>query len=439
MAQTLLELVEASVAQCINEGYSPRLIAKTNTSQTHTTYQQLVAKARYVKNQITHFRGARVGLAGQPGPEALCLLMALDGCVAEINLFECEQKSSDIPDQLELDVFIDRHGEMHRLHDSTVSGASDNSVLHSTRWGLFTSGTTGLPSLNYHTLDSLIRTVKKPDSKSNELRWGLTYDLHRFAGLQVILQALIGGTDLVVCSEPPVNNYVEAFLQAGVNAISATPSWWRQLLMDSSASKLKLKQITLGGEIADQALLTRLSGQFNNARITHIYASTEAGVGFSVNDGRAGFPLQWLEQQKACGFGLKIVEGELYLKTSQTNEWMPSGDAVECDVERVYFVGRLSGVINVGGNKVYPEFIEQVLANAPGVEQVFAFPTRNTMLGSLVGLDVTVRRGENESQVKEAIRILAKEKLKSWQRPAKITVVRKMATTKAGKLSRHRT
>jgi len=38
-----------------------------------------------------------------------------------------------------------------------------------------------------------------------------------------------------------------------------------------------LRQITLGGEIADQAVLDALARRFPGARITHVYASTEAG------------------------------------------------------------------------------------------------------------------------------------------------------------------
>ncbi len=44
------------------------------------------------------------------------------------------------------------------------------------------------------------------------------------------------------------------------------------------------------GEIADQAVLDGSRAAFPAATIGHAYASTEAGVGFAVNDGREGFP-----------------------------------------------------------------------------------------------------------------------------------------------------
>ena len=58
---------------------------------------------------------------------------------------------------------------------------------------------------------------------------------------------------------------------------------------------LELDRITLGGEIATQTTIDNLRRSFKSAKIVHIYASTEAGVGFTVRDERAGFPVEYLE------------------------------------------------------------------------------------------------------------------------------------------------
>ena len=50
------------------------------------------------------------------------------------------------------------------------------------------------------------------------------------------------------------------------------------------------RYVRLSGEIADQAVLDGLRRPFREASIGHAYASTEAGVGFAVNDGLEGFP-----------------------------------------------------------------------------------------------------------------------------------------------------
>ena len=85
------------------------------------------------------------------------------------------------------------------------------------------------------------------------------------------------------------------FVREGVNAMSATPTLWRKILMSDASRSLALRSITLGGEIADQQVLSTLASTYPSARIRHIYASTEAGTGFSVTDGKAGFPVSFLE------------------------------------------------------------------------------------------------------------------------------------------------
>ncbi len=88
-------------------------------------------------------------------------------------------------------------------------------------------------------------------------------------------------------------------VESGANAVSATPSLWRQILQLPVSAGWDLKQITLGGEIADQRVLDALTSAFPGARIVHVFASTETGAAFSVKDGREGFPVTYLTDPAA--------------------------------------------------------------------------------------------------------------------------------------------
>ena len=153
-----------------------------------------------------------------------------------------------------------------------------------TLWIIPTSGTTNRPKLIKHSTDSLISRVKVDKVKGKALIWGNLYDHTRFAGIQVLLQGLIGGSTLVLDNKSNIEEKLNALIKNHCNALSGTPTIWRNILMLPSAKKLKLKQITLGGEIIDQAILNSLKRIYPNARITHIYALTEIGVAFSVSD-----------------------------------------------------------------------------------------------------------------------------------------------------------
>ena len=84
-----------------------------------------------------------------------------------------------------------------------VAGASrdQHGSGDATKWIIPTSGTTGKPKLVAHTHASLTRSVKADIDRGAEFRWGLAYDINRFAGLQVYLQSLLSGSSLLIPDE----------------------------------------------------------------------------------------------------------------------------------------------------------------------------------------------------------------------------------------------
>jgi acyl-CoA synthetase (AMP-forming)/AMP-acid ligase II len=163
-----------------------------------------------------------------------------------------------------------------------------------TEWLMLTSGTSGVPQIVGHTLEGLSGAIVADSAVGGSAPvWATFYDIRRYGGLQVFLRAVIGGGSIVL-SEPgePLVDHVARLAARGVTHISGTPSHWRELLMSGSAAGFAPRYVQLSGEIADQAVLDGLATAFPNASIgyAYAYASTEASVGFAVNDGREGFP-----------------------------------------------------------------------------------------------------------------------------------------------------
>ncbi len=157
---------------------------------------------------------------------------------------------------------------------------------------MLTSGTSAVPKIVGHTLEGLTGAIVADGPvRGPPPVWATFYDTRRYGGLQILLRAIICGGSMVL-SEPgePIAEYVARLNAGGVTHISGTPSHWRKLLMSGSASGFSPRYVRLSGEIADQAVLDGLSRAFPAASIGHAYASTEAGVGFAVNDGLEGFP-----------------------------------------------------------------------------------------------------------------------------------------------------
>jgi acyl-CoA synthetase (AMP-forming)/AMP-acid ligase II len=317
-----------------------------------------------------------------------------------------------------------------------------------TAWLLTTSGTTGLPKIVPHTLASLARTVSRIGAE-RQPRWGLLYDPTRFAGLQVVLQALIGGGLLVApdTAHTGLADQVAALARHGVTHLSATPTLWRRLLMVPGIAALPLAQATLGGETVDQDILDTLARAFPAARRTHIYASTEAGVGFSVNDGRAGFPSAWLERPPG-GVRLALRDGILWLCPPgparapgpgievDAEGFVRSGDLIRLDGDRALFLGRENGLINVGGVKVYPETVERCIGAVPGVRLVRVSAKKSPITGALVLAEVMAGPDEDPAALKARILAACRTALPREAVPGAVRLVGDMTVNAAGKLVR---
>ncbi|MFZ1726822.1 MAG: class I adenylate-forming enzyme family protein [Albidovulum sp.] len=381
-------------------------------------------------------------------------LVALDGRVGAILLVSGAldvNTTTRLINRAGCDVLITDRDELMALdaavsfEHAIVKGSSP--ATQKTSWLMTTSGTTGTPKTVPHTLQSLARSVYRFPFDTAPC-WGLLYDPTRFAGLQVTLQALIGGGRLVaVDTRRPIGAQIEELARNTCTHLSATPTLWRRILMVPGHETLPLRQATLGGEIVDQATLDAVKTSFPNARITHIYASTEAGVGFSVNDGRAGFPRSYL-QGASGGTKLKIADGVLWLRPAHAapshsngtevdkSGFVRSGDMILEDGERLFFLGRENGVINVGGVKIYPETVEDIVKAVPGVALVQVSSKKNPITGTLVVAEILLEDGANAATVKQTVLERCRNALVREAVPAIIRFVDGFETNAAGKLIR---
>jgi acyl-coenzyme A synthetase/AMP-(fatty) acid ligase len=400
----------------------------------------------YLRSSVT--TASRIALGGLHTWELMKALVAFDGKVEAMLLLPAYLDEATV-DRLVASAgcthIMDTEG-MHVL-PSCHAGAteSDGEV---TQWLLATSGTTGTPKLICHTLSSITRSVKRDKTKGGFFVWGLLYEPSRFAGLQVLLQALFSGSLLIASELREFDSQIEAFVRHGVNALSATPSLWRKMLMDGRIKACPLRQITLGGEIADQHILDGLSHSFPAARIVHIYASTEAGTAFAVHDCCVGFPADWLQSEHAP-IPLRIRDdGHLLIKPPilpdgqeiasrlDADGYLDTADIVHVERDRVIFSGRASGAINVGGNKVIPEFLEQHLRCVNGVLDVRVFGKKNSITGQLVAAEIIGSPGVDTAVLRKEIMNYCRTHIEKWQIPGVISFVNELKESAAGKRER---
>jgi len=313
-----------------------------------------------------------------------------------------------------------------------------------------TSGTTGMPKIATHSLPTLISKAKAGQSRrpKNGGRWLLTYQPTGFAGLQVTLTAALWSGLLITPAERTMNGFHQAAMRWDATHISATPTFWRSFLMLADPSKMALQQITLGGEASDQPTLDRLRAAFPDVRMTHTYASTEAGVVYAVHDGKEGFPAEWLEKAPK-GVELRIVEGFLQIRTPNMmrgyaskqdqplleDGWLATADLAVVEGDRVRVLGRDDNTINVGGSKVYPLPVEAVILDVPGVIEAHVYGVANPVTGQLVAADVVLEDGLDQKATKKTILTACRESLEGYSVPRVMKFVDEIsvsASTKKG-------
>lgn len=416
-----------------------------------------VLRARELLPQLCR---ANVALAPKSNLELILLLLLCDGLVDSLLI---------IPDELSQSGHVSRYTELAGseyllsmpYYDKGLKSLPVFKELKvakpktgdaaCTAWIIMTSGTTSDPKLVSHTLESLSKSTKKNTTIGANMRWGLLYDVSRFAGLQVFLQSLMGGASLIVPhAHSALSDTLSILGNFSCNALSATPTLWRKILMSPEVVGLDFQVISMGGEIADQTILDALTKRYPHARIRHIYASTEAGVGFAVADGKEGFPSAWLKKPPK-GIELAVTnEGTLSIRKESVIQiylasddqlvgddgWIDTGDVVDVRRGRVVFLGRKNGTINVGGNKVQPQEVEAVVLSVPRVAMVQVKGVSNSLMGNLVEALIVSDPNADLSELRKAVMQTCRAVLANYKVPAIVTFVENLDVNASGKISR---
>jgi acyl-CoA synthetase (AMP-forming)/AMP-acid ligase II len=442
----------ATVFRSLASGSDPAFI----TAHGSVSWAEWLESVEDRVRDCSALRRTRVGLRMQPSEKAYACLLALWLLDADLFLLDSQATDEELAEitashRLIQTIDPDRDGvELAPGRTSFDPGPTQSPEYRLT---IFTSGSSGRPKPVCHNWNSLTRTVRKSRTASPQ-RWLLTYRPHLYAGLQVFLHCLLNQDTLVIPERGIAVDELLTFARdARVSAVSATPSYWRRLLSlgnRRTLTEVPLEQITLGGEIADQPVLDALKQTFPAARLVHIYATSELGRCFSVKDGIAGFPACNLEAPSDEGVELRVEAGELQVRSvNATNsiepevesrppglEWRATGDQVERTGDRYYFVGRRSDQINVGGNKVQPLRVEQVIQAVAGVRDVRVFARRSSLVGEIVACEFVAEPGFEPGEVKERIQQTCRESLHDAARPRFIESVSLISLSSAGKKCR---
>jgi acyl-CoA synthetase (AMP-forming)/AMP-acid ligase II len=194
-----------------------------------------------------------------------------------------------------------------------------------------------------------------------------------------------------------------------------------------------LKYITYGAEVMPETTLKKCTELFPNVTLLQKFGTTEVGTLRSKSKSNDS---TWVKIGGE-GYQIRVVEGILHIKAQSAilgylnapspftdDGWFITNDLVEVDGDYMRILGRKQEVINVGGEKVNPAEVENVIYELENVNEVSIFGEHNAILGNIICAKVSmVDAGQDKKAFISQIKAHCASKLERYKVPVKIEVV----------------
>ena len=297
---------------------------------------------------------------------------------------------------------------------------------------LFSSGSEGKPKAILHDLEALLNPMRNPGKQMRTLSF-LLFD--HIGGIQTIFHTLANNGCLVVPKDRSVSAVSRAISDHCVELLPTSPTFLNLLLLDNANNDYdlsSLKLVTYGTEAMPDLTLQKAISLMPKARFKQTYGSSELGILRSRSAANNSLMIQVGGDEQE----VKTKDGRLFIRArgammgylnadSPFDEegWFDTGDAVIEDGDFLRIIGRESDLINVGGQKVFPIEVEEVIAELPEVEQVTVFGEPHLLMGQTVVAEVQTGTPLSSLEIKRRIRFHCKDRLQPFMIPSKIRKV----------------
>ncbi|HEY7931127.1 MAG TPA: AMP-binding protein [Acidimicrobiales bacterium] len=337
---------------------------------------------------------------------------------------------------------------------------------------LASSGSTGTPKVMALAKEQLLTNARliaenhqltAQDRGFNALPWW-----HVNAEVVGVLATLYAGATLIVAERFHRTNFWQAAGDHGVTWINAVPAMIARLLplregervpeglrFVRSASAplapnlLRAFEAATGVEVIESYGMTEAASQIcaNPVGGARTIGSVGRPIGVEVRVVRPSAALA--SPSERADVGLVEIKGPTVITSYESpgyddrfddEGWLRTGDVGYFDDDGfLYLVGRSDDVINRGGEKVYPQEIENVLIGVEGLERVVVIGEADDVFGQVpvayLEVQAEIRRDDLELDVVlSSVRSALTTQLTKPYRPATLKVVDEIPTASTGKV-----
>ncbi len=297
---------------------------------------------------------------------------------------------------------------------------------------LFSSGSTGKAKAVVHDGARLLNKYRTPRRATVTIPFML---FDHIGGMNTVLHVLSSGGTAVFAPERTPETICTLVQDHRVEVLPTSPTFVNLLLLSDyrrfDLSSLKI--IAYGAERMPPATLERLAAAFPNVELIQNYGLSEVGIMATKSEANASL---WM-RLGGDGYQTRVRDGLLEIKAETAmvgylNEvspftedgWLKTGDQVEQKGDFIRVLGRSSDLIIIGGEKVYPAEIEDLLAAMPGVLEVVVSAEQNALTGSLVRADVRLCTEETRAEFRARMIEHLTPKLIAYKIPQKVALTK---------------
>ena len=322
------------------------------------------------------------------------------------------------------------------------------------------SGTSGDPKGMVLTHGAMALRVDTPDAGFTDRSRTMAMDLNFIVGFRPAMTALAKGTAVVMPASMRPDQMLQAMVSHAVTHVYLSPDQARGMVTELATEGVRCPDLVclrIGGGPLPVEMLREVQAKIS-PKVYVSYGSTESGlVTYATPEilqrqpGSVGRVCSWAKVEVVGDDGKRLAADNIgrlrirsehqvggYYRDDARNQkhfrdgWFYPGDLGGFDEEGLLYIeGRVDDQLNVGGLKINPEDIDQVLAAHPSVLEAGAFVLANSegresLASALVLRDVAHA---------EAVRQHAQHKLGPLA-PKQYFIVASLPRTITGKLRR---
>lgn len=378
--------------------------------------------------------GATVVVHADYAPESAALIFALAARQAvvvpltPVDAATLEARAAIAGAEAVIEVAPDgRHRTRHRAAEESPPLVAELRRRGRAGLILFSSGSTGAPKACLLDLDSLLETTRAERRGFRTLVFLL---LDHIGGINTMIRVLGHGGSAVVVPDRSVETVAAAIERHRVELLPTSPTFLKMLLIADAPRRFdltSLEVVTYGTEVMPPATLAALREALPRARLKQTYGLSEIGI---LPTRSRGADSLWL---KIGGEGVehRVVEGILQVRAPtamlgylnapspfDAEGWLNTQDRVETDGEWLRILGRDSELINVGGEKVHPTEVENVLLSAPNIRDATVAARANPVTGAVVVATLDLIEREELASLRHRLDSYCRARLEPWKVPA---------------------